>query len=113
MTVTVCALLGALTVYVPPGAAAPTVPLTKSCKNGATTLAAGDVTFGDEPSVAAPYAGYARTVRIHDCAAAPGTGITTAGMRQVTVTISYRPLTAAGVASSGKSVTLTMLVAQR
>src|SRR5262249_61327114 len=55
--------------------AAPTVPLTKSCTNGATTLAAGDVTFGDEPRVAAPYAGYARTVRIHDCAATPCTGI--------------------------------------
>jgi len=93
--------------------AAPTVPLTKSCANGATTLAAGDVTFGDEPSVAAPYTGYSRTVRIADCTAAPCTGITTAGMRQVTVTISYRPLTAAGIAASGKSVTLTMLVAQR
>jgi len=77
------------------------------------TLAAGDVTFGDEPSVAAPYTSYARTVRIQDCASTPCTGITTAGMRQVTVTISYRPLTAAGVAASDKSVTLTMLVAQR
>jgi len=93
--------------------AAPTVPVAKSCTNGPTTLAAGDVTFGDEPSVAAPYTVYARTVRIHDCAAAPCTGITSAGMRQITVTISYRPLTAAGVAPSDKSVMLTMLVAQR
>jgi type II secretory pathway pseudopilin PulG len=93
--------------------AAPTVPVTKSCTNGATTLAAGDVTFVDEPSVVAPYTGYSRTVRIQDCAATPCTAITTAGMRQVTVTISYRPLTAAGVAASDKSVTLTMLVAQR
>jgi len=93
--------------------AAPTVPATKNCTNGALTLAAGDVTFGDEPSVAAPYTSYARTVRIHDCASTPCTGIATAGMRQVTVTISYRPLTAAGVAASDKSVTLTMLVAQR
>jgi len=93
--------------------AAPRVPLTKSCTNGATTLAAGDVTFADESSMAAPYTGYSRTVRIDDCAATLCAGITTAGMRQVTITISYRPLTTAGIAASSKSVTLTMLVAQR
>ena len=93
--------------------AAPTVPLTKICTHGTTTLAAGDVTFGDEPSVASPYTQYARTVRILDCAAGPCTGITSAGMRQITVTISYRPLTPTGVATSSKSVMLTMLMAQR
>jgi len=93
--------------------AAPTVPLTKICAHGTTKLVAGDVTFGDEPSVASPYTDYARTVRIQDCAAGPCTGITSAGMREVTVTVSYRPLTPTGVGASSKSVMLTMLVAQR
>ncbi len=93
--------------------APPTVPVTKICTRGTISLGAGAVTFGDEPSVAAPYTEYARTVRIQDCNAAPCTGITSAGMRQIIVTVSYRPLTGAGVAANHKSVMLTMLVAQR
>ena len=94
-------------------AAAPTIPATKSCVNGAINLAAGVVTFADEANVAAPYTNYSRNVRIQDCNVTPCTGITNAGMRQITVTVSYRPLTGTGVATSNKAVTLTMLVAQR
>src|SRR5438445_13727778 len=35
--------------------AAPTVPATKKCTNGALTRPAGDVPSGHQPSVAAPY----------------------------------------------------------
>lgn len=98
-------------------AAAPTVPATKSCANGAINLAAGVVTFADEANVAAPYTNYSRTVRIQDCSVVVCAGLAVApanaAMRQVTVTVSYRPLTGTGVAASNKAITLTMLVAQR
>lgn len=91
----------------------PTIPPTKTCTNGPLSLAAGAVTFGDEASVAAPYSNYARTVRIQDCSTTFCAGVMSAGMRQVTVTVSYRPISGIGIAASNKSVMLTMLVAQR
>jgi prepilin-type N-terminal cleavage/methylation domain-containing protein len=71
-------------------------------------------TFADEPAMTGPYAGYARTVRIADCAAGCG-GIATAGLRQVTVTVTYRPMTGTGAVATAaaKAATLTMYVAQR
>jgi prepilin-type N-terminal cleavage/methylation domain-containing protein len=73
-------------------------------------------TFPDESPVAAPYTQYTRQVRITDCGVGLGCGgIADAGLRQVTVTVSYRPLTGVGVAasSSTKSAIVTMLVARR
>ena len=80
------------------------------------------VTFADESSLASPYAPYSRQVRIID--STPG-GLTPAcdaagnmtgtGIRQVTVTVTYRPLSATGTnAISGtRSVSVTMQIAQR
>src|SRR5262249_38725923 len=49
-------------------------------------------TSPDESPLAAPYAGYSRTVRITDCGIAPGCGgVVDAALRQVTVTVSYQP----------------------
>jgi len=76
----------------------------------------GTTTFPDESPMAAPYAGYSRTVRIQDCSTGGGCGgITNAGLRQITVTVSYTPLTGVGQAASGttKSAVLTMYTAQR
>lgn len=76
----------------------------------------GMTTFPDESSLAAPYAGYSRQARITDCGVAPGCGgITNAGLRQVTVTVTYTPLTGVGQAAAGgtKSVVVSMLAAQR
>jgi prepilin-type N-terminal cleavage/methylation domain-containing protein len=71
------------------------------------------VTFPDEPDMSGLYAGYARTVRISDCAAGCGS-VTRADLRQVTVTVAYRPMTGAGgLATVPKAATLTMYVAQR
>ena len=78
--------------------------------NGAVT------TFPDENPVAAPYAGYTRTVRITSCGVGPGcSGIVSAGLRQVTVTASYRPMTGIGVApaTTAKSAVITMYIAER
>jgi prepilin-type N-terminal cleavage/methylation domain-containing protein len=81
----------------------------------------GGTTFPDETPLPAPYGGYSRQVRITNSAGpatCPGpdfilTG--TAGRRQVTVTVSYRPMTGIGVAATGttKSAVLTMDIAQR
>ena len=77
-------------------------------QNGGTT------TFADETALPAPYAGYSRQVRIHDCGVPPGCGaVTSARLRQVTITVAYRPITPSGVASRDKAVTVTTLVAQR
>ena len=76
----------------------------------------GATTFPDESPLAAPYAGYTRTVRIRDCSLAGGcSGVQDAGLRQVTVTVSYRPMTGVGQAPAGvgKSAVLTTLVARR
>ncbi|HEV8437773.1 MAG TPA: prepilin-type N-terminal cleavage/methylation domain-containing protein [Methylomirabilota bacterium] len=73
-------------------------------------------TFPDENPMAAPYTNYSRTVRVTDCGVAPGcSGIVNAGLRQVTVTVSYRPMTGVGVAASttSKSALVTMYISKR
>jgi Tfp pilus assembly protein PilV len=73
-------------------------------------------TFPDESPMAAPYAGYTRTVRITQPQPADACGGgANVGLRQVTVTVSYRASTATGVAAAGttKSAIVTMLMAQR
>jgi prepilin-type N-terminal cleavage/methylation domain-containing protein len=78
------------------------------------------VTFADESAVAAPYTGYSRQVRITDSVVAAPTcdaaGVMSGtGIRQVTVTVSYTPLSATGTnaVSGARSVSVTMQVAQR
>jgi prepilin-type N-terminal cleavage/methylation domain-containing protein len=81
--------------------------------------AGGTTTFPDESPMAAPYGDYTRTVRITDTQPADpcvaGVGGPNVGLRQVTVTVSYRPSTATGVAAAGttKSAIVSMLMAQR
>jgi prepilin-type N-terminal cleavage/methylation domain-containing protein len=73
-------------------------------------------TFPDENPMAAPYAGYTRTVRITDCAAGAGCStVVTADLRQVTVTVGYRPMTGLGMAPQGtvKPTVLTMYLTRR
>jgi prepilin-type N-terminal cleavage/methylation domain-containing protein len=82
----------------------------------AAPQAGGVTTFPDENPVAAPYTQFIRQVRITNCGAGAGcSGIVDAGMRQITVTVSYQPMTGVGVAAAGstKSAIVTMLVAQR
>jgi Tfp pilus assembly protein PilV len=74
------------------------------------------VTFPDEATVPG-FTQYARRVRIQDCGNAANAavcgGITNAGLRLVTVTVTYRPISATGGASADTSVRLEWLVAQR
>ena len=83
---------------------------TAAPQSGATT------TFPDENPVAAPYTQYTRQVRITDCGVGAGCGgVVDAGLRQVTVTVSYLPMTGVGIGSTGstKSAIVTMLVSRR
>jgi len=74
----------------------------------------GTTTFADEVALPDPYAGYSRQVRIVDCGLPPGCGAVISGrLRQITVTVAYRPVTASGRAAIDKSVSLTTLIAQR
>ena len=78
-------------------------------------------TFADENPVAAPYAAYTRQVRITDSVASTTVcGVTgaitgTYGLRTVTVTVTYRPLSATGAnaVSGSRSVAVNMQIAQR
>lgn len=80
----------------------------------AAPASGGTTTFPDEATVAAPYAQYARQVRITDCGSGGGCqGINSDKLRQVTVTVSYRPLTGVGQAAAVKPVMVTMLIARR
>lgn len=96
---------------------APTVPTGGTCTLGVTTVAAGDALpwFADESASAiSRFSGYSRTVRVTDCGVAPGcAGITDSAMRLVAVSVSYTPLTGVGSAPGPKSVTQTMVMAQR
>jgi hypothetical protein len=71
-------------------------------------------TFADEAGLPDPYAGYSRQVRIFDCGLPPGCGaVISTRIRQVTVTVAYRPTTTSGTAALDKTVLVTTLVAQR
>lgn len=103
------------------GAGAPVVPAGVACANGTQALAAGATTFADEANVvwgndtsaAAVTGGYSRTVRIADCSPTPCAGLTSATMREVTVTVTYRPLTSGGVSPTNKTVSVQWLVARK
>src|SRR5499427_589309 len=82
-------------------------PSSTTC-NGATVT-----TFADETTVAAPYSDYSRTVRITDCGVTACGGINNSDLRQVTVTVTYTPMTGAGGTGTSKSAIVTMLVAKR
>jgi type II secretory pathway pseudopilin PulG len=77
------------------------------------------VTFPDESPMAAPYTDYTRTVRITDAQPADpcvgGVGGPNVGLRQIVVTVSYRPSTGTGLAAVGstKSAIVTIMAAQR
>jgi type II secretory pathway pseudopilin PulG len=76
------------------------------------------VTFPDESPMAAPYGDFTRTVRVTGLQPSdlcPG-GVPAGpnfGLRQVVVTVTYRPLTATGLSNTTKSAIVTMLVAER
>lgn len=98
------------------GNLSPRVPLSSSCTLGATTVSGGSPLSWAVDEAAGSitgFPGYARTVRVVSCAASPCAGITDAGMRLVTVTVTYTPLAVAGVAATPKSAQVGMIVSRR
>ncbi len=78
------------------------------------------VTFADESPMAAPYTAYSRQVRITDLVAGapactPAGIMSGTGIRRVTVTVTYTPLSATGTnaVSGTRAVNVTMQVAQK
>ena len=89
-----------------PNATSPPAP------SPAATCGATTVTYPDEAAVT-DFSQYARTVRITDCGVTPCGAVTSSAMRLVTVTVTYRPISAAGGSNSNTTVTLEWLIAQR
>ena len=59
------------------------------------------IPVADEASLAPPHAAFGRAVRVRDCELTPGcSGITTPGVRQVTVTVTYPVAAGQGAASA-------------
>ena len=96
--------------------AAPTVPAGKSCTLGAVNVAATGALpwFADQSSTAiAGFSGYSRTVRITNCGVTPCAGITDSGMRLVAVAVTFQPLTSTTTAAAAKTISVSMIIAQR
>jgi len=92
-----------------PGAPADTLGVSAS---GSAPASGGTTTFPDESPITAPYGDYTRTVRITDVQPADACGGANLGLRQVTVTVSYRASSATGLGAT-KSAIVTMFMAQR
>jgi hypothetical protein len=80
---------------------------TSAPESGAVT------TFADEAALPAPYGDYARTVRITDCAGGGCSGIAKPDLRQVTITVTYRPMTGVGGVGIPRAAAVTTLIAKR
>jgi hypothetical protein len=78
--------------------------------------ALGVTTFPDEATMAAPFAEYARRVRVLDCAAGAGCGgVAHPELRQVVVEVDYRPLAGTGAAPAAQrgGVRLSLFLSRR
>lgn len=92
------------------GTGAAPVPTGATCTTSGTPTA---TQFPDEANVSG-YSRYARIVRVTDCSTTTCAGVANpVGMRLVTVTVTYTPLTAAGQSPTPKTVRLEWLVAQK
>ena len=73
------------------------------------------IAFADEASLTPPHGAFGRAVRVRDCELAPGcSGITTPGVRQVTVTVTYPAAPGHGAASAHRgAVTVSTYIGSR
>ncbi len=87
-------------------------PTSTRCDRNSCTVGVPCTTFPDEPSVTG-YPSYSRIVRVIDCGATACGGVTDSNLRLAIVNVSYRPMTGTGVASTLKTVRVSLLVAKR
>src|SRR5215470_15783687 len=97
---------------------APTVPAGQTCTLGGPVIAAGAALpwAADQDSTAITnFNGYSRTIRVADCSAVGSCFplIGDPGMRRVIVSVTFQPMTTSSTAAATKTVTLSMIVAQR
>ena len=100
---------------IPAGGATCTLWTAPGCTSGVSiTSGAAIPCLADEASVT-NFTAYSRNVRVTNCGATPCGGITDAGMRQVTVTVTYTSQNATAVAGTAgpKAVQAQMVVSQR
>jgi hypothetical protein len=73
------------------------------------------IAFGDEATLSPPHGAFSRAVRVRDCELAPGcSGITSPGVRQVTVTVTYPVAAGQGAASAHRgAVTVSTYIGSR
>ncbi len=87
-------------------------PTSTRCDRSPCALDALCTTFPDEPTVTG-YPAYSRSVRVIDCGTTACGGVVDANLRLAIVNVSYRPMTATGVAATPKTVRLSLLIAKR
>jgi prepilin-type N-terminal cleavage/methylation domain-containing protein len=96
---------------------APTVPAGKTCTLGGVVVNAGGAlawAANEGSSAITNFNGYSRNVRVTNCGVGTGcTGIVDAGMRLVTVAVTFQPMTTSSTAAATKTVTVSMVVSQR
>jgi Tfp pilus assembly protein PilV len=72
------------------------------------------VRFPDEPVLPAPHDAFSRAVRFRDCGQAPGcSGVRAAGVRQVSVTVTYPTPAGQAAAASRGTILLTTYIGPR
>jgi prepilin-type N-terminal cleavage/methylation domain-containing protein len=90
------------------GLGAPPAP-----SGGNTCAGSTAVTFANETTVTG-FTDYSRATTITDCGVGAGcAGVVNSGMRLVRVSVTYRPLTGAGVSPTTKTVNVDWLVSQK
>jgi type II secretory pathway pseudopilin PulG len=102
--------------WLAPGAAACPDQLGVSPSTASPPTGSCGVTFPDEIPIAPPFGAFDRVVRITDCGVGAGcAGAADAALRQVSVSVRYRPMTGAGMAAPvrSKAAVLTTYIAKR
>jgi hypothetical protein len=94
--------------------AAPAVPAGSTCTLGSAAVASGGVLpwLADQSAING-FPGYSRTVRVTNCGVTACAGITDAGLRQVSVAVTFTPMSTSSTAAASKTVTISMVIAQR
>ena len=100
------------------GAVAPSVPAGKTCTlNGVVLNANAPLPWAADQgsTVIQNFNGYSRNVRITNCAAIPAScsNVGDAAMRLVAVSVTFQPMSTSNTAAAPKTITVSMIVAER
>ena len=91
-------------------------PAGKTCTlNGVVINSGGALPWAADqgPTAITNFNGYSRNVRVIDCGATACTTITDPGMRLVTVSVTFQPMSTSATAAASKTVRVSMIIAER